>query len=134
MARLPFVFLDRSLGRIQVPHLLRAAGVELITLAEHYGIPADENVEDTIWIRDSAERGWISFMKDFAIKRRPAETDAIRDSRARCFCLANANMKAAAMAERYITNLDRIARAAEHAGPLLYTVQDQRLEPVQLND
>lgn len=47
MARLPFVFLYRSLGRIQVPRLLRARGVELVTLAEHYGVPADEKVEDT---------------------------------------------------------------------------------------
>ena len=75
MARLPFVFLDRSLGRLQVPNLLRAAGVQLITLAEHYGMPADEDVADTTWIRDSAERGWIAFMKDFAIKRRPAEAE-----------------------------------------------------------
>lgn len=132
MADLPFVFLDRSLGRLQVPQLLRAAGVELITLAEHYGIPADENVQDTTWIRDSAQQGWIAFMKDFAIKRRPVESEAIRNYRARCFCLPNANMRAAAMAERYIANLDRIARAAEQPGPLLYTVHEQRLDRVRL--
>lgn len=34
MLALPMVFLDRSLGRIQVPRLLRAAGIELVTLAE----------------------------------------------------------------------------------------------------
>lgn len=133
MAALPFVFIDRSLGRLQVPRLLRAAGVELITLAEHYGIPADENVADTTWIKDSAERGWIAFMKDFAIRRRPAEAEAIVEYRARCFCLPNANLKAAMMAERYIGNLDRIARAGAHPGPMLYTVQARRLERVQLD-
>jgi hypothetical protein len=30
-----------------MPALLRAAGLRLTTLAEHYGIPADEHVADT---------------------------------------------------------------------------------------
>lgn len=32
-------FVDRSLGRIAAPKLLREAGRALITLAEHYGVP-----------------------------------------------------------------------------------------------
>ena len=43
---LPELFLDRSLGRIKVPSLLRADGLRLITLSEYYGIPADEAVRD----------------------------------------------------------------------------------------
>ncbi len=35
---LPELFCDRSLGRIQVPALLGAAGLTLVTLAERYGI------------------------------------------------------------------------------------------------
>lgn len=38
----PRFFLDRSLGRKAVPEALRADGWDVITLAEHYGIPADE--------------------------------------------------------------------------------------------
>ena len=48
-----------------------------MTLSEHYGIPADEAVQDTTWIAESAERGWIAFMKDERIRRRPAERDEI---------------------------------------------------------
>lgn len=44
MADAPFVFVDRSLGRVKVPTLLRAAGIELVTLADYYGQPADEDV------------------------------------------------------------------------------------------
>ena len=40
------LFIDRSLGRIQVPGLLRAAGLRLTTLAERYGVPVDETVSD----------------------------------------------------------------------------------------
>jgi hypothetical protein len=43
---LPDLFLDRSLGRKKVPELLRAEGLRLVTLAEHYGIPARRITED----------------------------------------------------------------------------------------
>ncbi len=132
MDALPIVFVDRSLGRIQVPHLLRDAGVELVKLAEHYGVPADEQVADVTWIAESAQRGWIAFMKDFAIKRRPAEIRAILENGARCFCLPNANLRAAEMAQRYIDNLERIGRACARPGPFLYTVQVNRLVSVRL--
>ena len=38
----PKFFLDRSLGRKAVPEALRADDWDVITLAEHYGMPADE--------------------------------------------------------------------------------------------
>lgn len=47
---LPDLFLDRSLGRIKVPGLLRASELRLVTLAEHYGIPADETIVDEEWL------------------------------------------------------------------------------------
>lgn len=56
---LPDLFLDRSLGRIVVPSLLRAAGLRLTTLAEYYGIPADEAVSDEEWLRLAGARGWV---------------------------------------------------------------------------
>ncbi len=37
-AGLPDFFVDRSLGRLAVPKLLRDAGLTLVTLAERYGI------------------------------------------------------------------------------------------------
>jgi PIN like domain len=55
---LPGLFLDRSLGRRQVPDLLRAAGLQLQTLAEVYGIPADEDVADVDWLELAGRRGW----------------------------------------------------------------------------
>lgn len=47
LGQLPKFFLDRSLGRKAVPEALRAAGWDLVTLADHCGIPADEQVADT---------------------------------------------------------------------------------------
>jgi hypothetical protein len=54
---LPTLFLDRSLGRRQVPDLLRAAGLRLRTLAEVYGIPADETVDDVDWLAGQRRLG-----------------------------------------------------------------------------
>ena len=72
-AGLPALFLDRSLGRVQVPRLLRAVGLRLVTLAEHYGRPADESVADVTWLEEAGRRGWVVLMKDERIRRRPAE-------------------------------------------------------------
>ncbi|SNQ46550.1 hypothetical protein FRACA_1440014 [Frankia canadensis] len=54
---LPHVFVDRSLGRIAVPRLLRGAGIQLTTLAEYYGIPQDEDIADVTWLADTARPG-----------------------------------------------------------------------------
>ena len=55
---LPELFLDRSLGRRQVPDRLRVAGLRLRTLAEVYGIPADEKIEDVEWLTRAGREGW----------------------------------------------------------------------------
>jgi len=128
LASLPFVFVDRSLGRLAVPRLLRAAGIELTTLAEHYGMPADETVEDVTWLADSARRGWVAFMKDERIRRRPAERRAVEANGARCFCITNMNLPSAAMAERYLHNLAVITEACAQPGPFMYAVHANRIE------
>jgi hypothetical protein len=58
-ARLPERFVDRSLGRVQVPRILRAAGLRLMTLAERYGRPADESVTDVEWLEEAGRRDWV---------------------------------------------------------------------------
>jgi len=61
---LPDLFLDRSLGRRQVPAMLRGAGLRLHTLAEVYGVPADQDIVDTAWLQLAGQRGWPVLMKD----------------------------------------------------------------------
>jgi PIN like domain len=83
----PRFFIDRSLGRIAVPGLLRKAGWDVVTLAEHYGIPADEDVTDVQWIAETAALGWPVLMKDKRIRYRPAEIEAVIEHGARCFVI-----------------------------------------------
>lgn len=131
---LPDLFLDRSLGRIKVPALLRTAGLRLTTLAEHYGTPADEAVTDEEWLGLAGARGWVVFMKDTRVRYNPAEREAVKASRVRCFCLSNQNLSAADMANRFIDNLDAIAAACAAAGPMIYAVHRNRIERLLIGD
>lgn len=126
-ATAPRFFVDRSLGRIQFPTLLRAAGVDLVTLAEHYGIPADETIEDVAWLADTAQLGLVVLAKDARIRRRPAERTAISDHGARCFYYARADLLAGDSAARFLQNRAAIERACAEPGPFAYAIHPTRI-------
>jgi hypothetical protein len=127
-ARLPHVFVDRSLGAIQVPALLRAASIVLTTMREHYGEIRAQAVTDHEWIALTAQRGWIAFHKDDSIRRNEVERQTVVDTGARMFCVPRADLTASDLAGRYIDNLAAITRAAESAGPFIYLVYNDRIE------
>lgn len=120
-------FLDRSLGRKAVPEALRADGWDVITLAEHYGIPADEQVADTDWIEEAAKHGWPILMKDKRIRHRSAEITAVTEHKARCFVITRGDLPSADMTQRFITNKAAILAAAAKPGPYIYSVQTDRI-------
>jgi hypothetical protein len=121
-ARLGDLFLDRSLGRVQVPRLLRAAGLRLHTLAEVYGVPVDESVPDTDWLARAGRNGWPVLMKDERIRYRDTERATLVAYRVQAFCLTSGNLRAAAMADAYIAAIAEIASACSEPGPFLYAV------------
>jgi hypothetical protein len=131
-ARLPDSFLDRSLGRRQVPDLLRAAGLRLRTLAEVYGIPADEGVEDIDWLSHAGDQGWPVLLKDDRIRYRPAERAAMIAHDVQAFCLSTGNLRASALANQYLSVLDDLATACQQPGPFLYTVSHAGLRRADL--
>jgi hypothetical protein len=75
----------------------------------------------------SAPRGWIVLLKDDAIRRRPAEREALVDAGVRAFCLTNAQLRAAEQTERFISNRHRIIQQARKPGPYIYGVYDKGL-------
>ena len=123
----PRFFLDRSLGRRAVPEALRADGWDVITLAEHYGIPADEQVADKDWIEEAAKRGWPILMKDKRIRYRQAEITAVTEHKARCFVITRGDLLSADMAQRFIAHKAAILLAAAEPGPYIYSVQADRI-------
>ena len=129
---LPDLFIDRSLGRHQVPALLRSAGLRLVTLAERYGVPADESIEDERWIRDAGERGEAVFMKDEQIRYRPAEKMAIVTYSVRAFCLSRRDLTAPAMADLFLGHLDAIVRVCRDHQAGVFVVSQAGVRPVPL--
>ena len=126
-AGLPDLFLDRSLGRVEVPRLLRDAGLRLVTLAEHYGVPLDESVEDVEWLKLAGTKDWVVFMKDKGIRRNPRERAVVRAFSVRCFCLTRQGLPAPEMAKRFLDNLSAITKACRSPGPFIYAVEETRI-------
>jgi hypothetical protein len=114
-------FVDRSLGKSIVAGL-RAAGLQVLSMADVYGEKAAQLLADEVWLRDAGENDWVVLTKDDAIRRRPAERDALTEAEVRVFCLTNRNMRAAAQTERFVANRHRIVRQARKSGPYIYGV------------
>lgn len=130
---LPTFFIDRDLGRIAFPAGLRAAGLTIVTIAEHYGIQASEQVEDEAWMFEAAGHDWPVFCCDskHRKRRRPAERAALLDSGLREFVL-NGNVTAQENVARVLANLDAIAAACTRPGPFVYRVHPNRIEALRL--
>ncbi|BEP13302.1 hypothetical protein acdb102_16130 [Acidothermaceae bacterium B102] len=133
-SRPPEFFLDRSLGGIQVPRLLRAAGMTLRTLAEVYGKPADRHVEDVDWLELAGTSGWPVLMKDAKIRYRPAERAALVRFGVTAFCLSSGNLLAAEMADQFISVLPQMVAASEREGPALYVITRTAIRRIPLDE
>lgn len=120
----PEFLIDRSLGRKHLAAALRELGHTVHTLASIYGEAEAQTLDDEVWLTDAGNADWVVLMKDDAIRRRPAERDALASAGVRAFCLTNAQLRQAEQTERFVGNLDRILRQAESAGPYIYGVYD----------
>lgn len=94
-------------------------------MASVYGEQAGQRIADERWLRDIGAKGWIVLMKDDAIRRRPAERDALVEAGVRAFCLTNAQLRAAEQTERFVSNRHRIIQRARKPGPYIYGVYDK---------
>lgn len=128
----PHFFVDRSLGRHRVPNLLREAGWSLITLAEHYGIPADEDVDDVDWLELAGQNRWPALMKDEKIRYRPAERAAVMAHDVRAFYLTSGNLTSQQMADLFVAHRDVIWGRAAEAGPALFAVSRDAVRQIDL--
>lgn len=128
----PHFFVDRSLGRHRVPNLLREDGWSLITLAEHYGIPADEDVDDVDWLELAGQNRWPALMKDEKIRYRPAERAAVMAHDVRAFYLTSGNLTSQQMADLFVAHRDVIWGRAAEAGPALFAVSRDAVRQIDL--
>ncbi len=120
-------FVDRSLGK-SIVEGLRDAGLKVRSMAEVYGDARAQRLPDEVWLRDAGKHGWIVLTKDDAIRRRPAERDAMIEAAVRVFCLTSAQLRGAEQIERFVQNRHRIVRQARKPGPYIYGVYEQGLK------
>lgn len=116
----------------RVPRLLREDGWDVITLAEHYGVPADESVQDVEWLTLAGEQSWAVLMKDDRIRYRNAEREALTAGGVKAFCLSSANLATVAMAELFIAHKTEIWKRAAEAGPAFYAISKSGMRRIDL--
>ena len=123
----PEIFVDRSLGK-SIVEGLRTVGLTVHSMADVYGEKRAQLLADEVWLRDAGKNDWIVLTKDDAIRRRPAERDALIEAAVRVFCLTNRNMRGAEQTERFVLNRHRILRQACKSGPYIYGVYEKNLK------
>jgi hypothetical protein len=122
----PEFFVDRSLGK-SIVEGLREAGLSVRSMAEVYGEKPGQLLADEVWLRDAGKNDWIVLTKDDAIRRRPAERDALTGAAVRVFCLTNRNLRGEEQTERFVSNRYRILRQSRKSGPYIYGVYAEGL-------
>lgn len=115
------IFIDRSLGK-QVAVALRRYGLTVKTMADVY--PDDgQYIEDTQWIRECAQNGWVVFTQDAMIRERPKEIGEVRDSGAKLFCLHKQNLTAPTKTLYFGRHVLSIIRRSRRPGPCFWRIR-----------
>ncbi len=122
----PEFFIDRSLGK-SIADGLRAEGLTVHTMASVYGEQEAQQLRDEVWLRDAGKHGWVVLTKDDAIRRRPAEREALVQAGVRVFCLTTAQLRGEEQLARFVENRHRIVQRARNPGPYIYGVYEGRL-------
>jgi hypothetical protein len=123
----PEFFVDRSLGYHLLPDALRALGFVVHTMRSVYGPGAEERVPDTVWLEQAGQAGWVALTKDDAIRRRPAELEAVAAHGVRAFCLTNANLTGEQQRDRFLENLNRMIQRSRRPGPWICAAYERQL-------
>lgn len=87
-----------------------------------------EDLDDDVWIPEVTEKGWVILLKDDHVRRQPRIRDALVEAGARVFCITNGNLSGEEQARWLVNNRHRIARRAQHPGPYVYGVYENRIE------
>jgi hypothetical protein len=69
----------------------------------------------------------VALTKDDAIRRRPAELQALVVHGVRAFCLTNANLTGEQQRDRLLANLNRMVLRSRRPGPWICAVYERQL-------
>ena len=122
----PVFFVDRSLGRLELPGALRGMGFEVVTLWEAYGPAIEQRLDDDVWIVEQAEAGRILLTRDRL--RLPRHRDAILRSGARVFRVARGAQNVELQIAWVTTNVHRIIQRSRKGGPFIDVILEKTVE------
>ncbi len=106
--------------------------MDVVAVAERYGVPADETITDIQWMRDAAEHGEAVLMCDDAIrKKNPEERRVLIEVELRAF-VVNSQLAAVEVVRRFLDNLTATERACARPGPFVYRLHPDRIERRQI--
>jgi len=112
-------FIDRCLGTKQVVEILRNAGAKVEIHDDHFG----QDAQDTQWLPQVSQQGWVVLTKDENIGRRGIEKVAVANSNAQVFVLVSKDLTGQKMGEVFVQALGAMERFVEkHSAPFIAKV------------
>jgi hypothetical protein len=112
-------FIDRSLGRIDVPTVLRDAGFACECHDDHW----DQSTPDAVWLAGVAGKQWVVLTKDERIRYRPLEVQALVSAKLRAFIVICGNLRGTETAAILLRAMPRIQDVlSRQKGPFIYYV------------
>jgi hypothetical protein len=110
------LFVDRSLGDIDVPQALQAAGAVVAKHSDYFR----DNLPDESWLKIAGHQGWIVLTKDHGIRKRHVERQAIIKGNVKAFFLVPRKLTGETQGALFVRALRRIGRLATgNAAPFL---------------
>ena len=110
-------FIDRSLGKYDVPEALRAAG----HACEIHDDRFPQDTEDAVWLSALVGQNRVVLTKDERIRYRPLEYDVLRKSGLRVFIALCGNVTGGETARIILKAIPRVLQVvqAHGTGPLI---------------
>ncbi|UVF60316.1 hypothetical protein SEA_MURP_42 [Gordonia phage Murp] len=121
-SRRQLVLVDRCIPA-RVGAALTHFGYDYATLADWYQEP--EQVDDVVWIRDSADRGAVVLTQNFRIAKVEHEVAAIQTYGARVMSYNRADLTAELKSMMLGRHLQTLRRLSDHRGPAFWRINGQ---------
>jgi predicted nuclease of predicted toxin-antitoxin system len=90
-------FVDRCLGKKQVPETLRSTGITVELHDDHFA----KDAQDTDWLPQVGAKGWIVLTKDERIGKRTLEKIAVAQAGVKMFVLVSQSLSGVDMANAF---------------------------------
>jgi len=106
-------FIDRSLGRYDIPNYLKSKGLKVEIHDDHFA----PQTKDEEWLECVGRKGWIVITKDKHIRTRNNEKQMVQKHAVAVFALTRGEFNGTKMAQIIEKALDKIIKAVEKEIP-----------------